>query len=618
MLVRYRMNSSCTLDDMRADIDAIIQGTATFDGSGVPTNLSAGCDTANSIKYGTYPSAKYASVGTGAAASGSASSIAATVLTVGGSVTGTFAVGMSVTGTGVAVGTTIVALGTGTGGAGTYVVSVSQTVSSTTITGTTLNNTYSKLHSDYNDVTHYFRLAYGFTQTATNSGATISGTTLTIPASVTTGKFALGMVITGTGISANTTIIAFGTGAGGYGTYTVSVSQTVSTATAITGSLTPNTGGSTASSISGTTLTIGGVVTGSFLPGMIISGTGVTGGTTILAQLTGTAGQAGTYQVSASQTVSSTAIIAVKTTTLAQTGALTNMTLAQSYTSGTDTLVNSREINRYRNIGTVRGQFKGTIFSVDLAIPVTNAVDGRLLLGYGLQAGDIITTHYSNELSTGYNITNTEVTGRASIVGSTAVLSQLTGTAGQTGDYSMSTNNITESGIYWQVFRPESAEIDMNVYNAQTAPYGIDIVVSTKMIYISSPYSGSHVGVFDIGKNGVSRIYTSNMLMAGIDMQQEVFGITIPYTYKFSTNTYGSQTGLSLNYITPQKRFNSDSALIVIENPTFVFQEDNGSVLSVVYGLLKLPENTYTSNITYADAGSVRRITINDYAILTE
>jgi len=618
MLVRYRMNSSCTLADMQADIDAIIQGTATFDGSGVPTNLSAGCDTANSIKYGTYPSAKYASVGTGAAASGSASSIAATVLTVGGSVTGTFAVGMSVTGTGVAVGTTIVALGTGTGGAGTYVVSVSQTVSSTTITGTTLNNTYSKLHSDYNDVTHYFRLAYGFTQTATNSGATINGTTLTIPASVTTGKFALGMVITGTGISANTTIIAFGTGAGGYGTYTVSVSQTVSTATAITGSLTPNTGGSTASSISGTTLTIGGVVTGSFLPGMIISGTGVTGGTTILAQLTGTAGQAGTYQVSASQTVSSTAIIAVNTTTLAQTGALTNMTLAQSYTSGTDTLVNSREINRYRNIGTVRGQFKGTIFSVDLAIPVTNAVDGRLLLGYGLQAGDIITTHYSNELSTGYNITNTEVTGRASIVGSTAVLSQLTGTAGQTGDYSMSTNNITASGIYWQVFRPESAEIDMNVYNAQTAPYGIDIVVSTKMIYISSPYSGSHVGVFDIGKNGVSRIYTSNMLMAGIDMQQEVFGITIPYTYKFSTNTYGSQTGLSLNYITPQKRFNSDSALIVIENPTFVFQEDNGSVLSVVYGLLKLPENTYTSNITYADAGSVRRITINDYAILTE
>jgi hypothetical protein len=618
MLVRYRMNSDCTLANMRADIDAIIQGTATFDGSGIPTNLSAGCDTSNSIKFGTYPANVYASVGTGAAASGSTSSIAATVLTVAGTVTGTFAVGMSVTGTGVALGTTIVALGTGTGGAGTYVVSISQTVTSTEITGTILNNTYSKLHNDYNDVTHYFRLAYAFTQTATCSAATISGTTLTIPAAVNTGKFALGMVITGAGISANTIITAFGTGQGGSGTYTVSVSQTVSApGTAITGSRTPNTGGSTASSISATTLTVGGVVTGSFAPGMIITGTGVTEGTTIIAQLTGTAGRAGTYTVSVSQTVSSRAIIAVTSNTLALTGKLAGLTLAQSYSSGSDTLVNSREINRYTDIGTIRGRFFGSLFTVDLAVPVANAVDGRLLLGRGLQAGDLISTSYSDTLTTGYNLSGTESTGNARIANYTAVLSQLTGTAGGIGDYEM--NNTNLSGLtYWQVYRPQSVEIDINRFDVSEAPYGIDIVVSTKMIYISSPYSGAHAGVFDIGKNGVSRIYTSNMLMAGIDVSQELFGTTIPYTYKFNTNTYGTQQGLSLNSITPRKRFNADGALIVIENPTFVFQEDNGSVLSVVYGLLKLPENTYSSNITYADAGTVRRITINDYAILTE
>lgn len=78
MLVRYRMNSSCTVDNMRADINAIIAGTATFDANGVPTNLSAGCNTTASIKYGTYPSAKYAKVGTGATASGTASSIVVT------------------------------------------------------------------------------------------------------------------------------------------------------------------------------------------------------------------------------------------------------------------------------------------------------------------------------------------------------------------------------------------------------------------------------------------------------------------------------------------------------------------------------------------------------------
>lgn len=617
MLVRYRMNSSCTLANMRADINAIIEGTATFNGSGVPTNLSAGCDTANSIKYGSYPTAKYARVGTGSTASGSASSIAATVLTVGGSVTGTFAVGMSVTGTGVAVGTTIVALGTGTGGAGTYVVSISQTVSSTAITGTTFNDTFSKIHNDYSDVTHYFRLEYGFTRIATSSAATINGTTLTIPAAINTGRFYIGMVITGSGISANTTITAFSSGNGGYGTYTVSVSQTVSTPTAITGTLTENTGGSTASSISGTTLTIGGVVTGNYRPGMIISGTGVTGGTTILAQLTGTSGQAGTYQVSATQTVSSTAIIAVGTATLAQTGALTSMILAQSYTSGTDTLVNAREINRYRDIGQMYGSFNGTVMSVSQSTPVVNDIFGKLLIGYGLQVGDTIATSYHPLYSTGYDLSNTELSGRARIVSSTAILSQLTGTSGLEGTYNMNTVNST--GVtHWQVFRPESHRVSMNVYNEQNSPYGIDIVVSTKMIYISSPYSGSHVGVFDIGKNGVSRIYTGNMLMAGIDVSQEVFGATIPYTYKFSTNTYGSQIGLNIDFVTPKKRFNSDSALIVIENPTFVFQEDNGSVLSVVYGLLKLPENTYGSNVTYADAGSIRRITINDYAILTE
>lgn len=55
-------------------------------------------------------------------------------LTVGGTVTGTFAVGDTISGTGVTTGTYITALGTGTGGAGTYIVSPSQTASSTTIT----------------------------------------------------------------------------------------------------------------------------------------------------------------------------------------------------------------------------------------------------------------------------------------------------------------------------------------------------------------------------------------------------------------------------------------------------------------------------------------------------
>lgn len=58
-------------------------------------------------------------------------------LTVGGTVTGTFGVGDSLSGTNVVAGTTITALGSGTGGAGTYIVNNNTVVSSTTITAAT-------------------------------------------------------------------------------------------------------------------------------------------------------------------------------------------------------------------------------------------------------------------------------------------------------------------------------------------------------------------------------------------------------------------------------------------------------------------------------------------------
>ena len=63
----------------------------------------------------------------------------------------------------------------------------------------------------------------------------ISGTTLTITVA-TSGALYVGSLLTGTGVTAGTTITAFGTGTGGTGTYTVSTSQTVAS-TAITGTV---------------------------------------------------------------------------------------------------------------------------------------------------------------------------------------------------------------------------------------------------------------------------------------------------------------------------------------------------------------------------------------------
>jgi hypothetical protein len=60
--------------------------------------------------------------------------------------------------------------------------------------------------------------------------ASISGTTMTVSA-VASGTVLVGGVITGTGVTAGTRIVGYGTGTGGTGTYTVDISQTVSSTT---------------------------------------------------------------------------------------------------------------------------------------------------------------------------------------------------------------------------------------------------------------------------------------------------------------------------------------------------------------------------------------------------
>jgi hypothetical protein len=164
----------------------------------------------------------------------------------------------------------------------------------------------------------------------------ISTTTLTITAT-TSGALAIGSIISGTGVTAGTTITAFGTGTGGNGTYTVSASQTVASTTITAGTITVagssvataltatavgqvpfSTNGTSftptqkivqgtaitttttsftgATSGASTTLTASSV-TGTIQVGQVIAGTGLTAGTVITALGTGTGG-AGTYTIS--------------------------------------------------------------------------------------------------------------------------------------------------------------------------------------------------------------------------------------------------------------------------------------------------------------------------------
>jgi hypothetical protein len=129
-----------------------------------------------------------------------------------------------------------------------------------------------------------------------------------------TGSIAIGSTITGTGVPGGTTITGQISGTpGGAGTYLTSVATTASSA-AITTAGASFTGSATAIGL------VASAVTGTLTDGQIVAGTGIPSGATILEQVSGTAGGAGTYVLSAANTASSASLTTSETITGATPG----------------------------------------------------------------------------------------------------------------------------------------------------------------------------------------------------------------------------------------------------------------------------------------------------------
>jgi uncharacterized protein DUF3383 len=191
--------SGLTLSQLQAingSLDILIDGVAhnasalNLSAATSPSNAASIIQTAINGSLATLASA------TGVVAAESASitaSIAGYVMTVTAVGSGTLIPGSALSGTGVTANTVLGNQLSGTpGGIGTYAVSISQVVASTTITA-----------------------AYG---------------QLTISGGVT-GAFAVGQTISGAGVVAGTQIVALGTGTGGDGTYFVNNNTAVSSTT---------------------------------------------------------------------------------------------------------------------------------------------------------------------------------------------------------------------------------------------------------------------------------------------------------------------------------------------------------------------------------------------------
>ena len=195
---------------------------------------------------------------TGSAGASVTGSISGTTLTVTAVANGTIAVGDIVSHSSILEAATITGLGTGTGGTGTYTLTYTGSTSSFTgsISGTTLTVTAvasgsiitgqvltgnsatsgttisSQLTGTTGGVGTYTvsisqtRTSGSFTGTYTLASTSLSilSTVLRVTA-VASGTLSIGQFLTGTGIAFSTSITAFGTGSGNTGTYTLSSAQ---------------------------------------------------------------------------------------------------------------------------------------------------------------------------------------------------------------------------------------------------------------------------------------------------------------------------------------------------------------------------------------------------------
>jgi hypothetical protein len=147
---------------------------------------------------------------------------------------GSINIGDPIYGPNVAAGTIVQAPGTGTGGTGTYTLSIAQTINLQIMaTGVfvvqgQVNRVSQSPSADY-VVMWPLRRTRSSTNTDTTGDAkftgSISGTTLTIT-QVYRGSLAVGSNLFGVGIANGTKVIAFGTGHGGVGTYSIAPTQT--------------------------------------------------------------------------------------------------------------------------------------------------------------------------------------------------------------------------------------------------------------------------------------------------------------------------------------------------------------------------------------------------------
>lgn len=164
----------------------------------------------------------------------------------------------------------------------------------------------------------------------------------------------------------------------------------------------------------------------------------------------------------------------------------------------------------------------------------------------------------------------------------------------------------------------QTVNVSTNTYSASDQfPAGINIVLNSKCVYISSVTSGISFGLFDLGTNGITSTYANNMKMAYIKTNNGSFNIPYAYSLAGTASGYGSLSGNLTNVQLPVYKSNASNQGVVVENPVFLSHINQGYSAYGVYGLFKLGTSVLTTDVFY-NIGSGPRVTSNDYVVLAE
>lgn len=152
----------------------------------------------------------------------------------------------------------------------------------------------------------------------------------------------------------------------------------------------------------------------------------------------------------------------------------------------------------------------------------------------------------------------------------------------------------------------------------------LDIIAGEKVFYISgSSVTSKQTAILDIGKTGITRVFTNSMLMCVIsDMYSgnntTVGSACIPYTYNLVADGYSAIANLYFETITPGKQGIANGSLFAVENPCMIYKQETANGMQYIYGMQTPSLVPYKPGAIYSDNTGSYRYFYGNYSLIVD